>query len=655
MIWRFAAGSVAVFMLTGANAPADPAAAFGARESIESIRLSPDGKRLAYVSPTKGQGSALYTVDLAGGAESKLTTVVDGEKQRLESCSWVSNDRMVCSLYAMITDGTQVYPVSRVVALDADGSNVKLLSQKQSEYSRHAILWGGGVIDWLPDDDGAVLMGRDYVPELRERTRIEQKERGYGVDRIDTRTLSTRKVETPRLNASEYISDGRGRIRIMAMSPPAGATGMMGNAVNFMYRAKGDGDWKPFSSYNRVTRAGLNPQAVDTDLDVAYATDRLDGRRVLYRVALDGSLRKELVASHPQVDIDNVVRIGRRGRVVGASYTTDQSEIIYFDPELKALAASLSKALPGLPMISVIDSSVDESKLLLLAASDTDPGRYFIYDKASRKLEEIMLSRPELEGAKLAEMKPVSYPAADGTMIPAYLTLPPGSDGKGLPAIVMPHGGPEARDSRGFDWFAQYYANRGYAVIQPNFRGSSGYGDAWFKENGFKAWRTAIGDVNDAGRWLVAQGIAAPAKLAIVGWSYGGYAALQSNVLDPDLFKAVVAIAPVTDLNLLKEQSRGWSDFALTRDYIGSGAHIRDGSPAQNAAAIKSPVLMFHGDLDLNVDILQSRVMADKLKGAGKSVELVLYPKLDHYLQDSAARTDMLRKSDAFLRGALKL
>ncbi|MEI9851159.1 MAG: alpha/beta fold hydrolase [Sphingomonas sp.] len=120
----------------------------------------------------------------------------------------------------------------------------------------------------------------------------------------------------------------------------------------------------------------------------------------------------------------------------------------------------------------------------------------------------------------------------------------------------MPHGGPGARDEWGFDWLAQFFAARGYAVLQPNFRGSAGYGEDWFLENGFKSWRTAIGDVNDGGRWLVGQGIAAPAKLAIVGWSYGGYAALQSAVLDPELFKAIVAIAPVTDLGALKEESR---------------------------------------------------------------------------------------------------
>jgi dipeptidyl aminopeptidase/acylaminoacyl peptidase len=320
---------------------------------------------------------------------------------------------------------------------------------------------------------------------------------------------------------------------------------------------------------------------------------------------------------------------------------------------MRRLVEQLSRAIPNLPLIRIVDASEDESKLIIWAGSDTDPGRYYIYDKASRELGEIMLARPELEGVTLAQVRAVTYRAADGTQIPAYLTLPPGGSGRGLPAIVMPHGGPGARDEWGFDWLAQYFAGRGYAVLQPNFRGSAGYGDAWFQENGFQSWRTAIGDVNDAGRWLVSEGIANPAQLAIFGWSYGGYAALQANVLDPNLFHAVVAVAPVTDLNLLKEEWRNWTTFAQVRDFVGSGAHIREGSPAQNAAAIRAPVLMFHGEMDRNVGVGQSRLMRERLQGAGRPVELVVFPRLDHYLEDSEARAQMLRQSDAFLRTSL--
>ncbi len=259
--------------------------------------------------------------------------------------------------------------------------------------------------------------------------------------------------------------------------------------------------------------------------------------------------------------------------------------------------------------------------------------------------------RDPLEDVKLANVKAIAYPAGDGIMIPAYLTLPPGrADAKGLPAIVLPHGGPSARDEWGFDWLSQFLANRGFAVLQPNFRGSSGYGDAWFQQNGFRSWPVAIGDILAGGQWLVAQGIADPAKLAVVGWSYGGYAALQSAVVDAQVFKAVVAIAPVTDLAALKDESRHFTDFAVVSQFIGDGPHMHEGSPIEHADKIKVPVLLFHGEFDRNVSVNQSRRMADRLKASGASCELVTWDHLDHDLDDSAARTEMLRKTDAFLR-----
>lgn len=264
-----------------------------------------------------------------------------------------------------------------------------------------------------------------------------------------------------------------------------------------------------------------------------------------------------------------------------------------------------------------------------------------------------MLNRPELKGVALAPVTAVSYKSSDGTVIPAYLTRPAGSAGKKVPALVMPHGGPESRDEWGFDWLAQYYASRGYAVLQANFRGSAGYGDAWFQKNGFQSWAVAIGDIKDGGRWLVSEGIADPEKLAILGWSYGGYAALQAAVSDPDLFKAVVAIAPVTDLAELKADAMKYTSGTIDRSFIGSGPHVREGSPAQNAASIKAPVMLFHGTLDLNVPVQQSQLMRDRLADAGKRNELIVYPGLAHSLEDSEARADMLRRSDQFLRAAL--
>ena len=658
MFEQFLLGATALALLPAAAPPAEPAAAFGARESVLQTSLSPNGSKVAFIAPGLGQSTILYVADASGKSEPIRALGADGKPERLHSCNWVSEARLVCTVY-MVTKaaayGSELVSATRLVATDIDGKNVKVLTKPTRPYDQWVSLRGGDIVDWLPGDDGAVLMGQNFVPEQRMGTNLIDRREGYGVERIDTATLSAKLVERPNRQAGEYITDGRGTVRIMATAAAAGATGYDSGKLVYFFRKKGSRDWQPLSTYNISSYDGFYPVAVDPDLDLAYGFRRKDGRDALYSIALDGSGRESLVFAHPQVDVDDVVRIGRNGRVVGASFATEKRDAVYFDTGLAAIAKSLARALPGLPQIRFVDSSVDENKLLIWAGSDNDAGRYYLFDRQARSLAELMLARPQLEHAQLATMKPVTYKAGDGTLVPAYLTLPPAGAAKGLPAIVMPHGGPSARDEWGFDWLAQFYASRGFAVLQPNYRGSAGYGDAWFQNNGFQSWRTAIGDVNDAGRWLVSQGIADPAKLATVGWSYGGYAALQSGALDPDLFKAVVAIAPVTDLPALIEESRGWTHHRVQRNFIGSGPHLQEGSPTHNAAKLKAPVLIFHGELDRNVRVAQARSMKDKLEDAGKRVELVVYPELDHYLDDGAARTDMLRRSDAFLRKALAI
>jgi dipeptidyl aminopeptidase/acylaminoacyl peptidase len=640
-----------------ASAETDLAAAFGAREQIQKISMSPDGTRLAYVVPTKGQGSALLTFAPGVDQQPKVALMSDGETDRLSGCRWITNSRLICDLWGLTrTPDSALYGIiafSRIVAVDMDGGNPKMLSKSSGFDGRGDNTNGGRVIDWLADEDGAVLMTRTQLAEDRINSRLGSSEAGMVVDRVDTRTLATNRVERPEQYLTGYLTDGYGHIRVKGVE--LFESGRNSGLIRYFFRPADSKRWESFSTYNYMDQTGFLPVAVDHERNAVYGFDKTEGRRALYRMALDGSGSRELLLARPDVDVDDLIQIGRRNRVIGASYATDVRYSVYFDEKIAKLRDSLAKALPGQPMVSIVDSSLDEGKLLIRADSDKDPGLYYILDRATKQMATFQPVRPQLEGLKLAEMRPVSFPAADGTMIPGYLTLPPDSTGKNLPAIVMPHGGPGARDEWGFDWMVQYYAARGYAVLQPNFRGSTGYGDDWFQKNGFQSWPTAIGDVTDAGRWLVKQGIAAPSKLSIVGWSYGGYAALQSAVVDPTLFKAVVAIAPVTDLPALKQDSRWWSNYRLTASFIGEGPQAIQGSPARRAASIKAPVLMYHGTMDSNVDIEQSRLMDKALKAAGRDSRLVVFENRDHQIEDSEMRAQMLRESDAFMRKAMGL
>ena len=314
---------------------------------------------------------------------------------------------------------------------------------------------------------------------------------------------------------------------------------------------------------------------------------------------------------------------------------------------------ALSAALPGKPPVDILDENWAGTRNLLFAGGDADPGQYYLYDVTARKLAPLLPVRPELAGFVSGVQTAARYPAADGVEVPAFLTMPAVAAPGRHPVIVMPHGGPGARDALGFNWLAQYFSQLGYIVLQPNFRGSTGYGSEWYAQNGFKNWATAMADINAGPRWLVKQGIADPDRIAVLGWSYGGYAALQASIAEPGLYKAIVAVAPVTDLALLKREAMQFTNAAITANYVGEGPHVAAGSPAQNAARIVAPVLMFHGDKDLNVDIEQSRVMDAALTRAGKQHELVIYPGLAHNLDDSAARTDMLIRSARWLAEAM--
>ncbi|WP_162248168.1 alpha/beta hydrolase family protein [Sphingopyxis sp. Root154] len=639
----------AMVPVSGGAQEADNAARFGALESIAGISLSPDGRQLAYIENAAGGKRRLFVVDTTEGAKPRAILSSGSTDSRLSWCNWVTNARLTCKTHARVNYAGDIYGASSVIAIDSDGGNLLTLSNKRNDRSLYTDLRGGSIIDRAPSDDGSVLMTRSYVPETDIGTNITKRLAGLGVDVVDTVTGLSRRVENPAPNATGYISDGYGRVRIMETAPPAGATGQYDPITRYYFRPQEGGDWRPLTQLEPVSRDGFQPAIVDAATNRVYGFKKINGRTGVAAMALDGTGDLTTIFARPDVDVDEMLPIGPHYRLAGVAFVTDRRQSVMVDKGVAAMSESLSKALGGRQVVFV-DESMDESHYLILATSNVDPGTYYLFNARTKELRPLLMFREKLAGVALSAVKMVTYPAADGTPISAYLTLPPGrTDAKGLPAIVMPNGSANNRDEWGFDWLAQYFAQSGYAVLQPNFRGSSGYSSQqWFLKDGFRSWRAALGDVADGGRWLAAEGADAQ-KLSLVGWSFGGYAALQTGVLAPDLFKAIVTIAPVTDLARLKEFAADYGRSRTAQLYIGSGPHIREGSPAQNAGAINAPVLIFHGTMDQYVNIEQSRVMRGALKGKGKSVELVEYPDVGNNLESSEARTDMLRRISAFL------
>jgi len=619
------------------------AKAFGVREAVNQPDLSADGNTIMYLTPGPGRRTVAVVGNLSTGQFTNMVSS-DGSPESLNWCHFAGQSRAVCRFGALVKSSSlgDILGVSRLIAMDLSGANAKLLGKPQSAFDLGLRQYDAQIIDWLGGTDGTVLVNRLYVPEEELGSNIKKIKRGWGVDRLNVTTLRSDTVESPR-EAAGYATDDLGHVRLMSITETRNS-GMLKGVVRYSYRQKDSRDWKDLFTINDITNPDVEPLAIDSSIDSIYSLKKRSGRYALYATRLDGSMAETLVAENPKVDIDDVVRFGDGQKVIGYSHSNEKGERVYFDPEFKAIAASLSKALPKSPIIEFVDASSDGNKLLIFAGSDSDPGRFYLFDRSQKTLAPLMIMRPDLEGRTLASVKPITITAPDGAAIPAYLTLPPGKDPKGLPAVLMPHGGPSSRDYWGFDALAQFLAARGYAVLQPEYRGSAGYGDAWLNENGFKNWRTSIGDITASAKWLASQGIANPSKMAIFGWSYGGYAALQSAVTEPSLYKAVIAVAPVTDLQMAKDEARNFTNYDLVQRVIGSGPHIQEGSPLQHASSINAPVLLIHGTLDDTVRYAESKEMDEALRKAGKQSELLTFNGLDHQLDDSDARTQMLTK-----------
>jgi dipeptidyl aminopeptidase/acylaminoacyl peptidase len=372
------------------------------------------------------------------------------------------------------------------------------------------------------------------------------------------------------------------------------------------------------------------------------------GRTSIFEVNLANLETVKTIFEPEQGEVEGAL-ISEDGKLLGA-YTTDKkTPITWFDADLATLQANFNKSVPNL-RVHIESMSADRSKMLVRIDSAETPGSIYFYDTKVGVLQKIASVNERLGSKKLSPVKLVQYKARDGLEIEAVLTTPKGKDPKNLPLIVMPHGGPWAHDGLNYDYWAQFLASRGYVVMQPNFRGSTGYGTAFLNKGKGQMGFAMQDDITDGVKWAVNQGIADAKRVCIVGASYGGYAAMWGIVKDPDLYRCAISISGVAALrrevndfggkllgDLYKMQ---WQE--MTPDFNAV-------SPINAIAKIKAPLMLIHGKRDVTVDHIQSQKMFNAMTKAGKDVEFVSLPLADHYFTREADRIELLSSIEAFL------
>jgi dipeptidyl aminopeptidase/acylaminoacyl peptidase len=629
-----------------AAAPATPAGAgiplevFAAGPQMAEPHLSPDGGKLVYLTSLAGQ-LRFAVRNLRTGDERIILNAAAGAFS-VTHCEFKTNDRLLCHLEGVARGGQpeRLFPASRLLAINADGGSLRILFRNsffaQLPPAAHS-QFQDRIIHWLPDDAYHVLI------ELGDAGSVFPS-----VYRLDVYRGDLKLVVPSQPPVMDWTADPAGVVRF--------GYGFRADTGVYIARSGPDAPWRTLEEFKRFDRTRFDPLAFGARPNELLVFAPNQGRAAVWQIDLDAPANGlTLLFSHPDVDVSGILEWPLDHHVAGFVYETDRPHTHFIDPRAAGIEQTLEGALPDAYHV-VVDSSRDESKLVTVSFSDVMPPRYHLLDTVRGSLTELGRQDANLDESQLAHVKPVTVPGPGGIAIPGYLTLPLGSQpGQRLPAVVLPHGGPYARDRWGYDPLVQVIASRGYAVLQLNFRGSTGYGEQW-RDAGHQAWGTIMhADITAGAHWLIEQGIADPARLGIVGWSYGGYAALTGVEKEPELYRCAVSIAGVSDMSQMAlddERFYGGKDSA--GDAMGTDpAALRAESPLQHVERIRVPVLLVHGEDDYTVLADQSRAMDRALSKAGLRHELVLIKHGEHSLVRPEMRLTLYRKLTEFLRANL--
>ncbi|HEX8064858.1 MAG TPA: alpha/beta fold hydrolase [Allosphingosinicella sp.] len=626
--------AAAAMLLPFAAAAAEPAPGPVPIESLAQIPffsdplISPDGRRL--VARINGEGTeqlAIYDLTAPRDAQPKIIPTMGS----IRWYGWAGNDRVIVgnTLFSIMFL-TLPIQMTRLTGYD-------LKTGKTSEIKAGGGLLGDTVV--YTDPAGRYLLlsaQKDYNDSP-------------SVWRVDLATGAAVEIQRKTADIWSWVVDDAGNVRGGISYEPGSWTVYRRDPKTGELRRAGSGKFSP-GRESAVDSIGL---LAGGDSGIIVTNERT-GRFAVYRYDLGARTIGEPIFEHPEVDVTKP-QVSADGRVVEAVYYEDDlPRVAWLTPEFKQLQLQIDRTFPG-KVNRVLNLSRDRNVVLVWSGAAHDPGTYYIFDRKAKRMEAFASPYEGLAEPQLAPVKPVRYTARDGLNIRGYLTLPRGAEPKALPLILLPHGGPFARDSYQFDPLVQFLASRGYAVLQPNFRGSTGFGRD-FVERGYGEWGKKMqDDLDDGVAWLAGQGIADPKRVCIAGLSYGGYAAMWGAIRNPEIYRCAISMAGVSDIRaMLKYDGRALVATRYSKLWRRKveGEEKRDlaaVSPLQQAARLNVPVLIAHGEQDGNVPADQSRQMIKALKGRGARVQSAFYPGAGHGFTRSADSVDFMKRVEAFL------
>ncbi len=584
-----------------------------------SPALSPDGTRLAWLAPDTNNVLQVW-VQTVGKEDRRIVTA--DKKRGIRQYVWAKDNRTL--LYLQDSDGDENF---HIYGVDLPSGNVRDYTPFQGVRAQLA--------DLNPDFPNEALVDLN----LRNRSLFDVYRLNLRNGALDLDT------ENPG-DVSGWSPDAKFRVRGAQVATPEGGT-------EIRVRADERSPWKTFLKVG--PQEILQPLGFTKEGQSIYLLSSI-GRDTAVVIEKDLESGKERVlASSEEVDAGDVVIHPRRYVVEAVAFSAGRKRWQVVDPAVKADFDGLTKWNDG--DFFLADRTQADDVWLVGYDSDRTPGRFYRWDRKTKQGTLLFTTRPKLEGLSLAEMKAVVIPARDGLKLHSYLTLPVGVPGKNLPMVLFPHGGPWARDEWGFNGYAQWLANRGYAVLQPNFRGSTGYGKK-FLNAGNREWGLKMhDDLIDAVNWAVKEGIADPKKIGIMGGSYGGYCALAAITFTPEVFACSVDVVGPSNLKtLINSIPPYWKPIRSIFDVrVGNvedpkdAELVRKASPLNSADRIVRPLLIGQGANDPRVKQAESeQIVAAIEKNHGKVI-YVVYPDEGHGFARPENRTDFNARAEAFL------